>query len=78
MTDAFIPPTCPRCGVELPTRKINLCAVIADVVRQRPDLTYAKIGELYGVSMRTVKRYARRAGLKRKRAAEPRFLCRIT
>jgi hypothetical protein len=69
MTDAFTPPICPRCGVKLPTRKINLCSVIADVVRQRPDLTYVQIGETYQVSARTVKRYARRAGLKRRRGA---------
>jgi hypothetical protein len=43
-----------------------MSAEIAKVISQRPDLTYAEIAAQYKVSPRTIKRYARRAGVKRK------------
>jgi hypothetical protein len=73
-TNHYTAPLCPQCGIELPAQKINLCGEIARVIRQRPDLTYAHIGLAYDISARTVKRYARRAGLHRKRGARPRLV----
>ena len=67
----FTPILCPKCGVALPAKKINLCAAIADVVRTRPDLSYGEIAASFGICSRTVKRYAKRAGIKRKRGAKP-------
>lgn len=65
------PGICPCCGrANLPPAKINLCGDIVDVVRHRTDLTYAQIAEAFHVSEKTVKRYARRAGIKRKRGSK--------
>jgi DNA invertase Pin-like site-specific DNA recombinase len=64
------PPLCPKCGQELAPQKINLVAEIAAVISQRPELTYKAIAEQFGISSRTVKRYARRAGIKRRKGAK--------
>jgi DNA-binding CsgD family transcriptional regulator len=61
------PGLCPRCGLDLPRQKINMCAEVARTIRSRADLTYRQIAESFGLSARTVKRYARRAGLKRRK-----------
>lgn len=70
----YTPTVCPRCGVELPAQKINLCAAVSDVVRKRQDLSYREIGKLFGVGDRTVKRYAKRAGLHRRRGVKGKWM----
>ena len=71
MDNRYTPTVCPNCGVVLPAQKINMCATIAETVRKRPDLTYREIGAVYGLNERTVKRYSRRAGIRRKRGVKP-------
>ncbi len=68
--NAFTPTVCPSCGVALPPRKLNMSADIANVARQRPDLSYREIALSYQVSERTVKRYSKRGGVIRKRGAK--------
>jgi len=65
------PAVCSICAKNrLPDGKINQCADVVDVIKKRPDLTYAQIAEAFGLHLRTVKKYAKRAGIKRHRKKE--------
>ena len=44
---------------------------IKDAIRTCPDLTYRGIAQRFGVSVITVKRLARKAGVKRRRGPRP-------
>ena len=71
--DRQFPTICTQCGRNnLPPFKRNMMGDIATAIHQRPDLTYAEIAEAYGVTERTVKRYAQRAGIRRPRGGRSR------
>jgi len=61
------PEICPFCQATLPERKLNMCGIVVQTVRSRPDLSYAEIAKIYHIERTTVWRYAKRAGIRRRK-----------
>jgi hypothetical protein len=60
------PTVCTFCGMaRLEEFKLNLSSYLANIIKARPDQTYKEIGKAFGVSERTIQRYAKRAGIER-------------
>ncbi len=61
---------CPACRHAIPETKMNMSGDVIKFIKHHPELMYKEIALRFGLDLRTLKRYAKRGGVKRRCRAE--------